>query len=218
MDVLRAKWGNLVFGTVTRNVARAQDLSLWYKDPGAHPDTRRYLGDNRAVLDLLTPTERRTCVTWEYDYFYGFCTPLGGGRDSLHYASPNAAQLDFLQGATGDWIDDYRVCLPTLGSMVCGVPTRSDRGITLERWWVCPRAFYVLWKLVMDDTSYGLDHNVTDDMRRLHADAPWGNVFQAIGARLVFRRAIPDALKNELPLIDGENFIDAFTRKNVALK
>jgi hypothetical protein len=74
-DLLLGLWGNLVFGRVTRIVARAQDVNIWHQRDGQ----RQYLGDNREVLKRFTRDEIREYITFEYDFYYGFCGALGKG-------------------------------------------------------------------------------------------------------------------------------------------
>lgn len=77
-DILRALWGNLVFGRVTRVVTRAQDCNIWMNVPDKGEDgqisiQRLYLGDNKNKLTKLTKEEISNYITFEYDHYYGFC-------------------------------------------------------------------------------------------------------------------------------------------------
>lgn len=77
-DFLRAIWGNLVFGRVTRIVTRAQDCNIWMNVPEQGEDGRTtinkyYLGDNKNKLSSLSKEEIAKYITFEYDHFYGFC-------------------------------------------------------------------------------------------------------------------------------------------------
>src|SRR3990170_988245 len=82
---LREKWSNLVFARVKKVVVRANDLSIWYNrsgttvSGGSAPFSERvYFGDNKAILDQFSDHERRN-ITFEYDYFFGFCQLVHNG-------------------------------------------------------------------------------------------------------------------------------------------
>lgn len=205
---LRQHWNNIAFYHVTRNIARAQDLSLWY-NPTDQPSDRKYLGDNSAVLNSNTIDASK--VTWEYDYFYGFCSPItlqqkndrrgNSTTMSVHFASPNAAKIN----EYGDWVDDYVVILPTVGTLICGTPQTTDRGMTLSKWWVCPPAFYELWKLVMPTRTWPPNYDVTGDMNRLSIP-----VYQVMAAIVVFyKKTIPRHVLSLVP----PGFVDALRIK-----
>ena len=126
----------LVFARVKRTVVRAQDLSLWYVEDGRR---RRYLGDNAALLDERLSAEQRAAhVSWEYDFFYGFCTPDGktkshiggGGGSSIHFASNNYGELR----DNGEWTPGYIVHPPPPGTLVCGKVVRTDKGYSMSHW------------------------------------------------------------------------------------
>lgn len=74
-ELLRGLWGNLMFGRVTRVVVRAQDCNIWYTTSGRQ---RQYLGDNKEVLKRFTRQEIKDHVTFEYDFYFGFCGALDG--------------------------------------------------------------------------------------------------------------------------------------------
>ena len=218
-ETLSTKWKNIVFGRVTRVVARAHDLSLWLND--AAKGTRKYLGDNSAILNQYTPEERARSITWEYDYYYGFCTPLPYfseiATSSIHFISQNASKIDLIQNATADWIDDYSVIPPKEGALVCGIFKETKKGASFGRWWPCPLAFWELWKLIMSNRHYSpLDY----DMNRLYCSscAPAERrVYQAMAARFVFKRPIPQTILHSIPKIgdDRRPFIDCFEKSGV---
>jgi len=159
--LLRAFWGHLVFGPVTRVICKAQDLNIWY-NPLDDNQPRQYLGDNREILKRFTRDEIRNQISFEYDFYFGFCgildRKLHGAEkiDSYHFSSPNFHQplimmsetainhpMDVLKTST------YSVIPPAVDTLICGIPVKSKRGISLARWWTCPKAFYEFWKLLM---------------------------------------------------------------------
>jgi hypothetical protein len=72
--VLRALWGGLVFGRVSRVVCRACDCNIWWHPNGKdNPKDRKFLGDNRDVLRQYSRQQVERHISIEYDYYYGFC-------------------------------------------------------------------------------------------------------------------------------------------------
>lgn len=178
----RAKWKDMVFARVTRIVTRAHDLSLWLPQPGGAV----YLGDNVAGI---TPK-----VIREYDYYFGFCKDIGSRR-TFHFASPQASEIDFLHDVTGEW--EPHVCLqpPSPGTLICGIPSLSTRGLSLTKWWACPLAFFELWKLIMGQHKPSMDRMLHKGLTRY--------VFQAIAKHVmglpiskVMHRALPHFCRN----------------------
>lgn len=77
-DLLRCLWGNLYFGRVTRVVNHADHLNIYLNVPKEQEDgsislERVRLGDNYDCIRSLSAEERKLYVTFEYDFFYGFC-------------------------------------------------------------------------------------------------------------------------------------------------
>lgn len=79
--LLRAHWGQLAFGRVSRVVTTAADLNIWYRPPPGSDQAPRYLGDNKAILKQFTRDQLDKYVKCEYNYFYGFCGPISDAHD-----------------------------------------------------------------------------------------------------------------------------------------
>lgn len=240
LSALKEAWGNIVFSRVTNIVLRAHDLSLWLPrekcastllpmrfDTPDHSsyeknDNRIYLGDNRCIIETL-PLETQKWVEWEYDYFYGFSRGVGTG-DTVHFASPNHAKIDFENGSPL-WVDSIIMNPPRRGNIVCGVVEKTDKGLTFKKWWSgeVVHEFFELCKIVK--TSHFLrDEELSKIVRRLSGPPGfYEHIFQAIAVRCIFGKSIPPRLKESLPKIQSRSsteennvdvfFIDAFCNK-----
>lgn len=222
-----------VFGPVTRVICRAQDLNIWYRPGNGRP--RQYLGDNREVLEKFTREEVREKITFEYDFYFGFCGSLrekdqvsrevptkhrvsdriveedvealydGDEKvQSFHFSSSNFYQPLMMSNTNGandgngaegkstrlekvDFLErtSYTVVPPALGSLVCGVPVKSKRGISLAQWWTCPRAFYEFWKLLMAEHPPRHSYETMQRLRWKHGNEKF---FQELALCALFNR------------------------------
>lgn len=218
-ELLQGLWGNLVFGRVSRIVSRSQDLNIWFNGSDGNPESRKFLGDNKEVLKKFTREEIRNNISFEYDFFYGFCGALdknakisrnvptikkvtdrlveedlddlcpeeteddddddeknkkGAHQEtSFHFASTNFSQPLVLSPSFRPHKDlpfdnnPFTIIPPRLGVLVCGLPVKSKRGVSLTKWWSCPEAFFELWKLINSNRQYPENYSFYDDMKKL---------------------------------------------------
>lgn len=288
-QLLRGVWGNLIFGRVTRVVARAQDVNIWYTathtnhedDKSGVTTVRQYLGDNREVLKRFTREEIQNHITFEYDFYFGFCGTLDRhqqlsrevsivsrardriieedledlcivenirpidhdhapshasddianetgcdneyGIHSFHFSSSNYCQplimdstFDFDRSADAMATTTYSVITPPLGTLLCGIPVPSKRGVSLFKWWCPPEPFFHLWKLIQSDRVYSPDYCTYNDMTKLkwktsHSHRPLNDngtlealrFFQELALCAIFNKPPPTLTRRTQFFIDS---------------
>jgi hypothetical protein len=102
----------------------------------------------------------------------------------------------------------YSVVPPRLGSLICGLPVLSKRGVSLSKWWIAPESFFEFWKLLNSDRTYPPDYCTYNEMRRLKLtfDGVDSRFFQELAMCAVFEKP-PSKLSQKTQF-----FIEALSR------
>jgi hypothetical protein len=127
----------------------------------------------------------------------------GMDNGPFHFASSNFCQPRIMDMAFEPTHVDqvletntYSVVTPAIGSLICGIPVHSKRGISLSKWWIAPEPFLELFKLLQSNRT-GYTEMYTE-MRRLQWRPPKGvavpyhatRFFQELALCAVFDRPL----------------------------
>jgi len=136
------------------------------------------------------------------------------GEDVFHFSSSNYCQ-PCIMNPTFDPVDsdevmqntNYSVIPPRLGSLICGIPVPSKRGVSLSKWWIAPEPFFELWKLLQSNRTYPSGYCTYNDMKRLkwHDRSDWtsnqeSRFFQELAMFAIFESANLEKLSRKTQL------------------
>lgn len=133
----------------------------------------------------------------------------GEGRDyyesSFHFASGNFARPLLFEreinsgdpvADTADVIfetDTYSVIPPQIGQLLCGVPTKTGRGLTLAKWWTASESFFELWKMITSVREYAPDASHYDELRKLRwrqGEGEFSRFYQEVAQVVLFGKTL----------------------------